>query len=201
MAGSGRGAVRPRSTRFLRGPGAAPQSASTSHGQDDALRYARQLLVDAKEERALADQKASVLFAAVGTGAGIAVAVAVGRHWSPLSLPLWPGVLWWLGATALVGCVVLLGAAVYPRLGPRPARDGGTVSSFRELAHCDDVGAVRRAVERSLRDEFDGVSGQLLVVGRLTAVKYACIRAALWLLVASVVLLGAAAAIALAGRA
>jgi hypothetical protein len=150
------------------------------------------LLADAREERALADQKASVLFAAVGTVTGIAVAIAVSRQWSPSVLDLVPAVLWWMGAGAIIGSVVLLGAAVYPRLGPRPLRNGSTVTSFREIAHCDDPIVVRRAVTESLRSELDGLSVQLLILGRLTSAKYACIRAALWLLVLAVALLALA---------
>lgn len=168
-----------------------------TRGVDDAVRYARQLLADAREERALADQKASVLFAAVWAVAGIVVAIAISRQWSPLGLGLVPAVLCCAGAVSVTASVVLLGAAVYPRLGRRPTRNGATVSSFREIARCENPSAVRRAVEQSSAYELDGLSEQLLNLGRLTCVKYGCIQAALWLLGLSIGLIVLAAGLTL----
>jgi hypothetical protein len=159
------------------------------------------LLTEAREERALADQKASVLFAAVGTATGVAVAVMVSKEWSPAELSVLPAVLWWLGTATVVACVVLLGAAVYPRLGARPARNGATVASFREIASCDDAHVLRLALEASSRAELGGLSAQLLALGRLTTSKYHCIRLALWLLVVAVVLQSAVLLIAVQRRA
>ncbi|MGF7236180.1 MAG: Pycsar system effector family protein [Frankia sp.] len=148
---------------------------------DDArTRYSRRLLAEAREERVLADAKASLLFAAVGVAATIMSGAAVGRIWSPFRLSPAAAAAWWTGAAAMVAGVVLLAAAIYPRISNRRHWSATTVSFFADVARCSDINELRCALERSANNEFARISEQLLTLGRLTARKYGLIKASLW---------------------
>jgi hypothetical protein len=151
--------------------------------------YVRGMLDAVREERALADTKASLLLATVGVAVSVGAGAALDGSWTPSGLTASGAVLWWAGALATVCGVLLLAAAVYPRL--RAASldaEDGTVVNFLEINRRRDLTDLQDALRRSAAGEFHGLSRQLRVMSRVAERKYVLVRAALWSLLAAVVL-------------
>jgi hypothetical protein len=162
---------------------AAPESAEARE------RYTRALLESAREERALADTKASLLLASVGVAVSVGVSAALGGSWTPSNLAAVPGGLWWMATAAVIAGVLLLAGAVYPRLRQEEtAESTGTVVTFLEINRVGDLPGLRAALTRSADEEFDTLSRQLRVMSRLVERKYVLIQWALWAFLAAGVL-------------
>ncbi|MCM3885554.1 Pycsar system effector family protein [Frankia sp. R82] len=151
--------------------------------------YARELLEAAREERALADSKASLLLATIGVAISVGTGAVLAGSWTPTRLTPAGAALWWLGAAALTCGVALLAAAVYPRLGPGPSEPWDTtVVNFLEVNRQPSLTDLQDSLRRSAEGDFAGRSRQLRMMSQLAERKYVLIRVALWALLASVVL-------------
>jgi hypothetical protein len=159
---------------------------SGSDARADQIRYARELLLDVKEERALADTKAALLLAGVGVIASVGASAIFGGAWTPGNLSTAAGVLWWIGNAGLVGAILLLAGVVYPRTSSGSSGNSiDTVAYFGEIRLHAGVDSLRAALTRSASDELTQLTRQLLRTSQLTARKYQLIRIALWSLLGS----------------
>jgi Family of unknown function (DUF5706) len=162
--------------------GAPAASPSADRHRD----YVRGLLDAVREERAFADTKASLLLATVGVALG--VGAAMNGLSTPSKLTTVGAVFWWAGAAALICGVLLLVAAVYPRLRVTPPEPAdGTVVNFLEVNRSRDLTDLQDALRRTAAGEFEGLSRQLRTMSRLAERKYVLIRAALWSLFIAVI--------------
>ena len=94
----------------------ATSAAQSASRVDDKLEYARQLLLETREELARADAKASLLFSAFGVIATAVGAVLIADDWSPFHLHNCVEWIWWSGVLLSTAAFFLLGLAVIPRI-------------------------------------------------------------------------------------
>lgn len=157
-------------------------AADSPRGSDlteDALEYARALLVSSREELVRADTKAALLLAASGIAIGALLNGLLGGKWSPSDLNSWVEWLWWLGIASTVVAIVSLASAIYPRtkrFGVKPslvAYYGDVVLLSREELAATIMAATPAKINSALFDQIYQVS---LIVSR----KYKLFRIALW---------------------
>lgn len=147
------------------GTGAAP---------DRAAELARVLLSEAREELAKADNKAGLMLASLGAAltallSAIGSGVIALRHYAVV-----PQLLLWVGCTACVPALVLLGLAVTPRLGnPHHSR----AHYFGDARLVVSVAQLERTVRRT--DPVSRDLSQLAILSQIAWTKYRCIRHAL----------------------
>jgi hypothetical protein len=149
--------------------------------------YARVLLAHGREELRFADAKAASMFAITGTAAGIAAGAGVGLPWNPAQKSLPAAVLAWAALGAVVVSLLLTAAAIYPRTRPGVARSGRRVAYFGDVARCDDISALRLALDFSTTEEYALVTEELLTVSRIAANKYRLISTSQWALLAGII--------------
>lgn len=148
------------------------------------------LLAEARDDVKHADQKASLLLAALGIGFGAIVGGQLSAGWDSASLGVAGQFLFWMGVTAAVASVAGCAWAIWPRydLSDEP-RFGitywGHVAAYKDLDHLRD--ALRVAYSAKARTEH-----QLWKISGLVLTKYRCIRAAIISAAAAAVLLFAA---------
>lgn len=144
----------------------------------------RELLAEARAELGHADQKAATLLAALMVVVSVVSAALLAGQWSPESLSSRSSLAWWCAAALTAVAIACLGAAVWPRTGPRRPPTGATY--FGDIAQFGDASALDTALKKQDADER--VISQLLIVSKVVTRKYAYIRAGM-------VAAGAAAAI------
>jgi hypothetical protein len=146
------------------------------------------MLAEARADVVHADQKASLVLAALGIGFAAVLAGQLNGTFDPSRFSIWGAVLWWIGVAAASTSVVLAGLAVWPRFrvddSPRYGITyWGHIAAFRDLPE----------LEAAL-DEQDATSSkrtrhQLWRLSILVHQKYSFVRAALAAAAVSVPLL------------
>ena len=145
-----------------------------------ASALAKELLGEAREELARADGKASILFAITGIVIAAVLTGFIAGTWKPSALSAGSEAAWWCGAALVSASVVLLGAAVYPRLGR--SDPGGRVTYFEHVRHYPDHTALVAALERESNSDGARTIEQLAAISYLVHRKYVLIQLALWAL-------------------
>lgn len=136
------------------------------------------MLAEARADVLHADQKASLILAALGVGFAAILAGQLNGSFEPARFSIIGAILWWAGVTAASVSVALAGMAVWPRfqVDDRP-RYGitywGHIAAFQELSELEEA-----------LDEQDVTSTtrtrhQLWRLSILVHRKYVCVRAAL----------------------
>jgi len=147
--------------------------------------YLRDLLAETREELTRADNKASLLLAAVGVVIGALIAGLVGSHWTPLSLNGAVQWLWWLGvASAAIG-VFSIAAAVYPRTIQHGTPYPGVPAYYGHVAAYRDISEFRRALA-DLPGAQERMVNQTFVISKIVRHKYALLRGGLWCLLLTI---------------
>ncbi|WP_148046301.1 Pycsar system effector family protein [Halostreptopolyspora alba] len=140
------------------------------------------LLGDARREVAQADQKASILLAAVGVVVSVYLGALLEQKWTPAELARPWRWLWWGGGAAFGAAMLMFAMVVFPRLGSsRRGRDSG-ISSFIDVVHCSDQHELRRSLGRSGTADLDALTRELNAVSRIAYRKYVLLRVGLVLL-------------------
>lgn len=138
--------------------------------------YAKALLDETREELSHADSKAGLLL----TGSGIAIAILGGAVASgDLRLGGLPGVVQALAvvsAVGFIGGVLMLGAAIYPRVG---RQSSGHARYFMDHAAYEDLEKLRQAIEQDATAATDRHVMQLRDVSRIVRRKYRLTQAAM----------------------
>lgn len=139
---------------------------------------AEQMLAEARDDVKHADQKASVLLAALGIGFGAVVAGQIEAGWDSATLTPHGQVLFWIGVVAAIVSVGSCALAVWPRYSVDDSplygiTYWGHVAAFKRLSELEDA-----------LDEQDGpderrTRHQLWRVSKLVLVKYRYVRCAL----------------------
>jgi len=145
-------------------------AASASKGAE----LTRQLLAETREELHRADSKAAMLFAIFGVVVGVVLAGIVAGDWHPDSMKTGAEVVWWSGASASIAALVLLAAAVWPRLASRHV--SGRVTYFGHVVAYSTRDSLRTAIERQADHDIDRPLEQLQAVSRIVVRKYQLIR-------------------------
>jgi hypothetical protein len=144
--------------------------------------YVRRLLDETREEFTRADTKASIVLA--GAGAGVAVGILIaGFATGDLSLAgqrWYVGALAWIARATLVGGVICLGSAVYPRT--KGAHKGharwfGEIAQFGTDEDKLSDGIDRDAAEGPRRDVH-----QTRALAAIVRRKYTLTKVGMWLL-------------------
>ena len=151
-----------------------------------------QMLAEARDDVKHADQKASVILAALGIGFGAVLGGQLAGNFDSGSFSCPGQVVWWAGVVIATGSVALSVLAVWPRfvLDDSPEYGmtyWGHIAAFKELSDFED--ALDEADVTSQRR----MNHQLWRLSRLVLLKYRFVRAALILGALSALALGTAA--------
>lgn len=135
------------------------------------------LLAEARDDVKHADQKASLLLAALGIGFGAIVGGQLSATWDSASLSVPGQFLFWIGVTAATVSIACSAWAIWPRydISDEPKFGityWGHVAAYQDLDHLRD--ALRVAYSSRARTEH-----QLWKISGLVLTKYRCIRAAI----------------------
>jgi hypothetical protein len=154
----------------------------------------RQMLVEARDDVKLADQKASVILAALGIGFGAVLGGQLAGNFDSGRFSSAGQIVWWSGVLMAVGSVALAVFAVWPRykLDDSPIFGityWGHIAAFEGLDEFEE--ALRNADTTSGRR----TNHQLWRLSRLVLLKYRLVRAALVLGALAASFLGVAAII------
>lgn len=138
-----------------------------------------QLLSDLRVEIGHADNKASVLVAALGATAGVLSGLLTGRHWNPTALSSPSTGLWWAGTTALAVAFVSLLLAVVPRSVRSDWAPGQPLTYFGDIQRAAEHGLLADALAAAERDPMAGLVAALAETSRIAARKHLWIRTGL----------------------
>lgn len=157
----------------------------------ELLDVAQRMLDEAREDVKHADQKASVLFAALGIGFGAVLGGQLSAGWDSSTLSTCGRVFWWTGAVLAILSVAASALAVWPRytLDDRPTYG---ITYWGHVAAFDDPKQVQTALETQQTTSMSRASHQLWSLSRIVLKKYRCVRLALLSAGASGLLLGLA---------
>lgn len=135
------------------------------------------LLAEARDDVQHADQKASLLLAALGIGFGAVIGGQLSSSWDSSSLSTLGQFAFWVGVAAAVGSVAACAWAIWPRYVLTDEAEFGVtywghVAAYDNLDHLHEALAVTFSPQR--RTEH-----QLWRISRLVLAKYRCVRVAL----------------------
>jgi hypothetical protein len=156
-----------------------------------AARLCARLLAETRGEIAHADNKASVLVAALGMTAGVFSALLAGRKWSPSALSVAGTVVWWAGALSLLVSLLALLLAVLPRYRLGAWTPGEPLSYFGDIQQAVRQGHLDAALADTERRPTAGLTRALTENSRIAARKHQWIRTGLIAFCAGTVLLPA----------
>ncbi|WEO95905.1 Pycsar system effector family protein [Streptomyces sp. FXJ1.172] len=156
-----------------------------------AAQLCERLLAETRGEIAHADNKASVLVAALGMTAGVFSALLAGRNWSPSALSGAGAVVWWAGALSLLLSLFALLLAVLPRYRLGTWTAGEPLSYFGDIQQAVRSGELDSALADTQRRSTAGLTRALTENSRIAARKHQWIRTGLIAFCAGTVLLPA----------
>ncbi len=169
----------------------SPEPADSGGNAEASLTFARDLLVETREEVVRADTKAEILLAGAGVFLGVVVTSTPHGVWSSHGEPPWLW-LWWAGVVLTVGAVGSLLMAVVPRTSHRDT-PSGRVYFFGDVVRLGNRNALTSVLaEGSDGGSFDRTVDQIWAISRIVSAKYRFIRLAVWLAAAGGLLLVAA---------
>ena len=117
-----------------------------------------------------ADNKAGLLLAALGVGAGAMIGALLGGGWPPDTLGAVSEVCWWAAAVAMVVAVCLGGASVFPRV--KHNGDEGPIAFWGHVSRLDSTEALLARLRSDEYGEEVRTVDQLFHVSRILARKY-----------------------------
>ena len=137
----------------------------------------RARLHEAREELTRADAKISTIFAAEGVVAGVLLAAMVAGDWSPKSLSLCLGLVWWTGAVLWLASLATLGFGLYPRTKRKGPPVPGIAAYFG-----DKTPAADRTSAQTMSSSLERLRLEVQVaqVSWIARRKYAAIRVSWW---------------------
>lgn len=161
--------------------------AGLEDSDEQARRYAADLLARSRAELNRVDTKASILLAGAGTALGAVAGSLLADGWSPFRLSIGPAIFWWVGVVAgVIGSLALL-AAVYPnhRPGRAPiARRTRYLGYYIDVVRYRSPDELAATIRESAARELEVSAEQLLQVSLIVHRKYSLVRGAMWMLAA-----------------
>lgn len=152
------------------------------------------MLIEARDDVKHADQKASVLLAALGIGYSAILGGQLSGNWDSDSLSCVGQVAWWVGVVLAGFSVIAAALAIWPRYRIDAAPKYG-ITYWGHVAGFEDAGALRKSLETTKADPMERVTDQLWRLSRIVLLKYRYVRAALLLAGSGAILLSAAAVV------
>jgi len=139
-----------------------------------------QMLAEARDDVKHADQKASVILAALGIGFGVVLGGQLAGNFDSGTFSTCGQIFWWIGVVLASAAVASAGLAVWPRykLDDSPTHGvtyWGHVAAFSDPT---SLGHALRAQMKTVKVE-DRTRHQLWQLSRLVLLKYRLVRAAL----------------------
>lgn len=138
---------------------------------------AERLLAEARADVVQADQKASLLLAALGVGFGAVVGGQLSAGWSPSSLSMPGQIVCWAGVLLAIVGVAGAAIAVWPRYDL--SRSALGITFWGHAAGEKSASDLQTKLETQASTEMSRTSDKLWRVSRLVLVKYRWLRLAL----------------------
>lgn len=154
----------------------------------DKAATAETMLTEARSEVAQADQKASMLLAALGIGFGLVLSGQLAGDWSPENLSTTGEWAWWVGATCAATSVAVAAAAIWPRFHADDVRNG--IAYWGHVAAYSSIEEFDAAFDGEAMGVHERTRHQLWHLSRVVARKYALIRWAMVLAAGAIVTIG-----------
>lgn len=150
-----------------------------------------QLLAEARNDVTHADQKASVLLAALGIGYGAIIGGQLSAQWDSGSLSPAGQVIFWVGVIVAALSVGAAALVIWPRYKLDDHPEHG-LTYWGHVAAFDDMKELEQALEKQGSFAEERTLHQLWRISRLVLKKYRALRLSLLLGALSGVLLGLA---------
>lgn len=154
----------------------------------------RQMLAEARDDVSHADQKASVILAALGIGFGAVLGGQLAGNFDSGNLSIPGEVVWWAGVFLAGASVVLAVLAVWPRYKVDDSPQYG-ITYWGHVAAFKDLSDFEEALENADTRSDRRTNHQLWRLSRLVLLKYRFVRGALILGTLSALTLGIAAVV------
>ncbi len=158
---------------------------------DKTQTMAQSMLEEARADVIHADQKSSLLLAALGVGFGAVVSSQLQSGWDSSSLSARGQVVWWIGVAAAIAAVALATFAIWPRYELDDAPKFG-ITYWGHVAALKGPKELTEVLKSQELSSLERTSHQLYMLSRLVLKKYRLVRAALILAGTSGLLMGAA---------
>ncbi len=152
---------------------------------------AQRMLEEARADVVHADQKSSLLLAALGVGFGAVVGGQLQAGWDSSTLSVCGQVLWWIGVAAAIVAVGMAACAIWPRYDLDDSPKYG-VTYWGHVAALNGPAELKSTLKEQEVTSLDRTSHQLYMLSRLVLKKYRFVRAALILAGSAGLLMGAA---------
>jgi len=137
----------------------------------------QQLLAEARVEVGFADQKASLILAAVGVGFGALAAALLASDWKPSELSGAGEALWWVGALLALTSVLAAAYSVWPRFSAKDIDEG--IYYWGHVAHYKSLEQFTTAFNASMPKREDRTLHQLWHLSRIVKKKHSGVRVSL----------------------
>lgn len=152
----------------------------------------RQMLAEARDDVKHADQKASVILAALGIGFGAVLGSQLAGSFDSGILSCAGQIVWWAGVLVAVASVAVAAFAVWPRYNLEDSPQHG-ITYWGHIAAFKELSDFEKALEHADTTSEHRTNHQLWRLSRLVLLKYRLVRTALTLGAVSALALGAAA--------
>lgn len=153
--------------------------------QKDQLQVAQALLAETREDIAKADQKATMVLAALGIGVGAVLGGVLAGDWKPHDLSQHGEPAWWIGVLLIAASILAAGIAVWPRF-DKVGRTRGIYywANVAAYADFDDfiASSARRLPPSGVRTLY-----QLFHLSKIVDRKYTLVRYSMGFALAGIV--------------
>jgi len=147
-----------------------------------------EILAEARQELAHADNKAALILTALGVGAGATLGGFIAGSWTPASLNGINLLVWWSAVALAAAASAAAGSAVWPRTGNLD--DVTSVMFWGQVSTFENVESLRDHLAQHPVDPAERTVDQLWYVSTVLKAKYRAVRWALALAAGSAVLFG-----------
>ncbi len=145
--------------------------------EDDVRRYTSALLSDTRAEIVRADQKAAILFAAVGIATGVLSGAVLDGRWTPAELSSFGAVLWWIGSAAGVCAMAAFTLAVFPKTSDHTVvAHPDLIRFYGDVLRADRENRLEQALRWSSTMELQRLVTQVKTLSAITVRKYRLIQ-------------------------
>lgn len=133
-----------------------------------------QMLVEARAEVALADQKAGIVLASTGIGFAAVLGGFLAGDWRPGEYNTFGEVLWWIAAALAFSTIASAAAAIWPRYTIK--NEENLISYWGHVARYESLESLVAALDSDAVADTDRFRHQLYRLSRLVVTKYRCVR-------------------------
>lgn len=154
----------------------------------DADRLANVLLNESRTELERVDTKVLGVLGFAAVFVAVIVAGMVAGDWGPSKLSACGQTVWWIGAIVVVAGVMVLAAALWPRVGKSKGSSEGCVTYFGDIDGDWNTDELLERLGRTCRRVQSRGADQLLTIAPLVTKKYRLMQVGMALLGTGLVL-------------